>query len=254
MREERTDQRSASYLAIKAKMTLAARAYKPPLQYRAPSWSWASVNRPVEINNAFFYAPKRGASPEMVYEAQHLERKKGPRLVSTSLSHSRGSPYLDTLKGSYIQVEGYGRPLWVAKTQLSMKAAGPKGAFVQGLVFDDDPPEELYCYLDKPRELECVEKALLVLQISKQCSGLRFVYDLLLEKMLEITDAYKRVGVVEIACYNLCRLPKKPSRGATCFRYFIHPLHRVFNGIRAADYRIKEWQKDRWEKQTVKLY
>lgn len=172
-----------SSFAIKAKRTFAARAFQPPLLYRVPSWSSASVNGPIEINDAFFYAPQWGASAGMQYEVEHSEKEYGPRLVNCALRHSRESAYLDILEGSFIQVKGYCRPLWVPKTKLSSKAIGPRGPPEKDLVFDRDQPKELYCYLSKPRELERVWKELLVLQICKQRAGHRFVYGLLLEEM-----------------------------------------------------------------------
>jgi len=244
---EPTEGRYMSYIAVKAKRTIASRALKPPLQYRAPSWSWASVNGPVEINRDCFYFAKRGASQAMGDEVNHWKTEYGPRLVTCALEHSRESPYLDILEGSFIQVEGYCRPLWVSKTKLSSKAIGPNGPFVKDLIFDNDQPNELYCYLNKPRESERVWKELLVLQICKQRRGLRFVYGLLLEKVHGMEHAYKRVGIVELACYNLCRFVRGPSCG---FLYYFHPTQR---GIPTAHYKTKEWQKHRWEKQTLKL-
>ncbi|MCJ1415394.1 hypothetical protein MMC32_001726 [Xylographa parallela] len=248
---ERSESQYMSYIAIKAKRTLAARSFKPPLLYRAPSWSWASVNGPVEIPSSLFYFVKRGASAGMQYEVKHWGNKYGPRLVSHDLRHSRQSPYLDIEKGSSIQVEGYCRRLWVSKTKLSSTAIGPKGPFIKEIVFDNDQPEELFCYLEKPRQLERVWKELLVLQICKQRTGLRLVYGLLLEKMHGTEDAYMRVGIVELACYNLCNMMKGPSTG---FTYYMHPTQQRFRGISKAHYKTKEWQKDRWQKRTIKLF
>lgn len=94
-------------------------------------------------------------------------------------------------------------------------------------------------------------KELLVLQICKQRTGLRFVYGLLLEEVHGTEDAYKRVGIVELACHNLCRVVKGPSTG---FVYYMHPTQRSFGGISKAHFKTKEWQKDRWEKWAIKLF
>ena len=239
------------YVAINAEDALAGGGSELPLLYRAPSWSWASVNGPVEINNALFYFAKRGSSPEMQYEVKHWETEYGPRLVNCALRHSRENPYLDTLEGSFIQLEGYCRPLWVSKMALSSKSIGPKGPFVKDLIFDNIQPCELYCYLNKPREVGNVSNELLILQICKQRTGLRFVYGLLLEQMHDTEDAYKRVGIIELACYNLCRIEKGPSTG---FVYYMHPSQQRLSGVSKADYKTKEWQKDRWEKRTIKLF
>ena len=248
---ERTEEKYMSYFAIKAKRTIAARALKPPVLYRAPSWSWASVNGPVAINEAFFYFLKLGASAGMKYEVEHWESEYGPRLVTCALKHSRASPYLDTLEGSFIQVEGYCRPLWVSKTKLSSDTIGPNGPFVKNLLFDDDQSTELFCYLNQPRDVDPVPEQLLVFQICKQCTGLRLVYGLLLEEMPDTDNAYRRAGVVELACYNLCSVVEAPIPG---FVYFQHPTQRRFGGIPEADYKTKEWQKERWEKRTIKLF
>ena len=248
---ERTEEKFMSYFAIKAKRTIAARALKPPVLYRAPSWSWASVNGPVAINEAFFYFAKRGASAGMQYEVEHWESEYGPRLVTCALQHSTASPYLDTLEGSFIQVEGYCRPLWVSKTTPSSDAIGPNGSFVKNLLFDDAQSTELCCYLNQPRHMDAVSKQLLILQICKQRTGLRLVYSLLLEEVPDTVNGYRRVGVVELACYNLCRVIEAPTPG---FVYYMHPTQRSFSGIRKADYNTKEWQKERWEKRTIKLF
>ena len=249
--EEWAEKRYVSYFAMKAKRTIAARALKPPVLYRAPSWSWASVNGPVAINEAFFYFAKRGASAGMQYEVEHWKSEYGPRLVTCALQHSRASPFLDTLEGSFIQVEGYTRPLWVTKTKLSSDTIGPNGPFVETLFFDNDQPTEFFCYLNQPQDMDPVSKRLLILQIFKQCSGHRLVYGLLLEEVPNTDDAYRRVGVVELGCYNLCRVVEAPNPG---FVYYMHPTQQSLGGIHKADYKTKEWQKERWEKRTIKLF
>ena len=250
---ERTKSQYMSYIAVKAKRTFAARAFKPPVQYRAPSWSWASVNGPVEVNDDFFYFAKRGASAGMQYEVNHWETNYGPQLITCALHHSRQSPYLDILEGSSIQVEGYCRGLWVSKTKLSSEAVGPKGPFVKDIMFDNDRFEELYCYLDQPCELDLklIWKELLIFQICKQRTGLRLVYGLLLEKLEHTGYDYKRIGIVELACYNLCGIVKGPSSG---FTYYMHPTQSSFSRIPEEHYKTKEWQRDRWEKRTIKLF
>ena len=116
---KQNDSAGWSYFAEKAKRAIATRALKPPSQYRAPSWSWASVNGPVELHRDFFYFAKRGASPGMVNEIKHWQREYGPNLVTSVLRHSHESLYLDILSGSFVQVEGYCRPIWASKIKLS---------------------------------------------------------------------------------------------------------------------------------------
>ena len=92
---ERTEEKHMSHFAIKAKRTIAARALKSPELYRA-------VNGLVAINEAFFCFAKRGASAGMRYEIEHWESEYEPCLVTCVLQHSRASPYLDILGGSFI--------------------------------------------------------------------------------------------------------------------------------------------------------
>ena len=56
---ERREEKHTSCFAIKAKRAIVARVLKPPVLYRAPSWTWASVDGPIAINEAFFYFAKR---------------------------------------------------------------------------------------------------------------------------------------------------------------------------------------------------
>ena len=249
---KQNDSEGRSYIAEKAKRAIATRALKPPSQYRAPSWSWASVNGPVELHHDFFDFAKREASPGMQYEIQHWQRKYGPNLVTSVLRHSHESPYLDILSGSFVQVEGYCRPIWVSKIKLSSEAAGPDGPVLKKVTFDDDQPPELFCYLNQPREYAQVWKELLILQICKHCAGDRLVYGLLLEKMSDGEDAHKRVGIVQLACYNLCSMEQKQS--SVCFQYHIHPAQRVSSAFSKADYKTKEWQKKRWQKRKLRLF
>lgn len=249
---KQNDSEASLYIVEKAKRAIATRALKPPSQYRAPSWSWASVNGPVELHRDFFYSAKRGASPGMQYEIQHWQREYGPSLVTSVLRHSHESPYVDILSGSFVQVEGYCRPIWVSKIKLSPKAAGPDGPVLKEVTFDDDQPPELFCYLKQPREYAQVWKELLILQICKHCAGDRLVYGLLLQKMCDGEDAYQRVGIVRLACYNLCSMEQEPSY--PCFAYYIHPAHRGFSAVPKADYKTKEWQKERWQKRELRLF
>ena len=176
-------------------------------------------------------------------------REYGPILVTSVLRHSHESPFLDILSGSFVQVEGYCRPIWVSKIKLSSEAAG--GPVLKKVTFDDDQPPELFCYLNQPREYAQVWKELLILQICKHCAGDRLVYGLLLEKMCDGEDAYQRVGIVQLACYNLCSMEQKPS--SLCFEYHIHPAQRLFSASSKADYKTKEWQKERWPKRKLRL-
>jgi len=240
-----TRERYRSYVAIKAKKNLVARDYMPILEYRAPSWSWASVNGPVEVDSFMFYSSRLGFSPEMQYEVGHWKTHCGPSLVSCNLLHSSDNSYVDTLEGSFIEVCGFYRKLWISRVKLSTDADGPDGPFIKDIVFDKDAPEQMYAYLSQPDELDRVWKELLMFQICKQNHGDRLVYALLLEKT-EDPDSFKRVGLVELACYNLCGIPKRRKRTGVSFTYFLHPADTIWTSITREHYKTKEWQKDRW--------
>lgn len=251
----RTAEKYRSYIASKAKVTLAARAYKPPSEYRAPSWSWASVIGPIEIDSDMFYSAKRGASPAMQYEVDHWTGEYGPKLISSHLLHNSNNPYVDTLEGSYIRVYGYHRQLWISNVSVSSED-GPNGTFIKNIFFDEDmagQPRKIYASLNEPDHPDASTKEMLMFQICKQCAGDRLVYCLLLECVGD-ADSFKRVGLLELACYNLCEIPEKQRGGG--FVYYMHPMHAGYSsaGIKKKDYETKEWQKNRWDKGTLKLF
>jgi len=244
---ERTREQYRSYIATKAKRNLEGGSYEPPLEYRAPSWSWASVNGPVEVSYPMFYAPNRGASENMQYEVQHWETNFAPRLLNSRLLHSTTDIYLDTLKGSFIELHGYYRKLWMSKT--TFRADGPNGTFIKNILLDSGTSEQFSVYLTQPDLPDCTE--LLMFQICKQRRSDRLVYALLLEKMAEV-DGYKRIGLVELACYNLCKIPQKQP--GSCFVYYLHPLHQSYSDFKPHHYKTKEWLKDRWTEGDLKLF
>ena len=249
---QQKDSEAQSYIFAKAERTIARRALKPPTQYRAPSWSWASINGPVEVHHSFFYLARRRASTAIRYEIQHWQREYGPRLVASALRHSHESPYLDVKLGSFIQVEGYCRPMWVLKTKFPLDTVDSNGPVLNKVAFDDNQIPELFCYLSQPPQFAQVWKELLVFQICKQWIGDRLVYGLLLEKAYDGEDAYQRIGIVQLACYNLCPMEEEPEY--PCFRYYIHPAHRGYSRFSQQDYKTQEWQKERWQRQELKLF
>jgi hypothetical protein len=240
-----------SYIAAKAKRNLPTGACNPPVEYRAPSWSWASVNGPIEVDWRMFYSQKKGASQDMQNEIRHWESRYGPRLVSCHLLHSSDNPYIDTLERSFIEICGYYRKLWISRLKPSQEVDGPDGPLVKKVIFDNYTSENVYAYLDQPDQLDQAWKEFLIFQISKQCRDTRLVYTLLLEKVQD-PDCFKRAGLVELACYNLCKIPKKDSDPKS--GYFIHPIHFGYSGVKPEHYETKEWQEDRWTKGTLKLF
>ena len=64
------------------------------------------------------------------------------------------------------------------------------------------------------------------------------MYGLIFEEVPDTDNAYRRVGAVGLACYNLCRVIEAPKPG---FVYYMHPTQRSLVGISVTDYEIKEW-------------
>lgn len=242
-----------SIIAQKAARTLTAREYDPPLKYRAPSWSWAAVNGPLEVDSYLFnqYVFKQAVLEEARYEIDHWENYYGPCLVNTHLLHNSDNPYIDTLEGSFIEVSGHCRKLWISTVKLSPEADGPDGPFIKNILLDQAMPEQIYAYLSQPDQLDHVWKELLMFQISKEIRGRRLVYALLLEKMQD-PDSFKRIGLVKLACYNLCKIPA--ARKLDISPAYRHPIHRLRFNCKEEDYDTKEWHKDRWTECTLKLF
>ncbi|KAH8771236.1 heterokaryon incompatibility protein-domain-containing protein [Hyaloscypha sp. PMI_1271] len=72
---------------------LAPVEYEPPLEYRAPSWSWAAVNGPLEVDSYLYEEPAYQADwGEVRYEVSHWEKCYGPRLVNSHLLHNSDNP------------------------------------------------------------------------------------------------------------------------------------------------------------------
>ena len=236
----------------KAARTLTAREYEPPSEYRAPSWSWAAVNGPLEVDSCLclVYDIEKDVS-ELWYEVDHWKKYYGPSLVNSHLLHNSDSPYIDTLEGSFIEVSGHCRKLWISTIKLSPEADGPGGPFIRKILFDQAMPEQIYAYLSQPDQLNHVWKELLMFQIRKEILGERLVYALLLEKMQD-PDSFKRIGLVKLACYNLCKIPAEPNLDIARLNW--HPIHDPWTRCKKEDYDTKEWHKDRWVAVTLKLF
>jgi hypothetical protein len=237
----------------KAARTLTAREYEPPLEYRAPSWSWAAVNGPLEVASNLFYRyyVKEGGLGKVRYEVDHWEKYYKPCLVNSHILHKSDNPYVDTLKGSYIEVSGYCRKLWLSTVKLSPEADGPGGPFIWNILFDQAMSEQIYAYLSQPDQLDHVWKELLMFQISKEIVGGGLVYALLLEKMQD-PDSFKRIGLVMLGGYNLCEIPAAPNLDTP--RVYRHPMHKDWSKCKIEDCYTKEWHKDRWAERTLKLF
>jgi hypothetical protein len=186
------------YLAATADLNLSADLFVPPSEYRAPSWSWASVN------GSITWETQRSANG-ILWISEVRERWKmdfGPRLISCHLLHSSDNTYIDTLQGSWIEVHGYYRNLWVSKLNLSPKADGPEGPFIKSVVLDIDASqsETINAYLSQPDHSDQALKELLMLQVSISLQASMGVYAVLLEKSQE-PDCFRRVGLVELEGY-----------------------------------------------------
>jgi hypothetical protein len=249
-----------SKIALKAARTLTAREYEPPLEYRAPSWSWAAVNGPLEVDSYLFLGFDSIMSPPLNlekavlderYEVDHWEKYYGPCLINSHLLHNSDNPYVDTLEGSFIEVSGHCRKLWISTVKLAPEADGPDSPFIKSILFDQAMPKQIYAYLSQPDQLDHVWKELLMFQISKQFRGDRLVYALLLEKRQD-PDSFKRIGLVKLACYNLCKIPAEPNRDI--LNDYWHPISQPQSKCKKEDYDTKEWHEDRWTERTLKLF
>jgi hypothetical protein len=242
-----------SKIALKAARTLTAMEYEPPLEYRAPSWSWAAVNGPLEVDTHLLYPRhvEKFNVRGIQWEAGHWEQHYGPCLVNSHLLHNSDNPYVDTLEGSFIEVSGHCRKLWISTVKLSPEADGPDGPFTKTILFDQAMPEQIYAYLSQPEQLDHVWKELLMFQIRRECHGGLLIYALLLEKMQD-PDSFKRIGLVKLAGYNLCKIPGAPDFDIS--PKYRHPIHQPFSGCKIEDCDTKEWHKDRWTEVTLKLF
>jgi hypothetical protein len=248
--------RSGTQITRKAARTLTAREYEPPLEYRAPSWSWAAVNGPLEVNSnlpphSYLFVRESTDFEERRGEVGHWEKCYGPCLVNSHILHNNDNPYVDTLEGSFIEVSGHCRKLWISTVKLSPEADGPDGPFIKTILFDQAMPEQIYAYLCQPDQLDHVWNELLMFQISKEIWGYRLVYALLLEKMQD-PDSFKRMGLVQLACYNLYEIPKVRAFGTPT--EYQHPIYQPLSRCKKEDYNTKEWHEDRWTKVTLKLF
>jgi hypothetical protein len=88
-------------------------------------------------------------------------------------------------------------------------------------------------------------------QTRKEILGDRLVYALLLEKMQD-PDSFKRIGLVKLACYNLCEIPAAPNLDTPPADW--HPIYQFRSDYKREDYDTKEWRKDRWTQCALKLF
>jgi hypothetical protein len=69
---ERTKGQYMSHITIKAKRTFTARAFKPPLLYRVPSWSWGVGQWTSQDQGRLFLLSKAGSSCRHAVRSQAL--------------------------------------------------------------------------------------------------------------------------------------------------------------------------------------
>jgi hypothetical protein len=256
-RGESVEEWCRPYFASKADFNLANNLLQPP--YRAPSWSWASVNGPVE----WLHLELSGSEVEL---KEHWKMDFSPRLISCHLLHSSDNTYIDTLQGSWIEVRGFYRKLWVSKIKSFPEPDWPerlfikqdpfywlKGSYIKKVVLDIDPSqsETIYAYLSQPDQ---ASKELLMLQLS--LGIYMMVYGLVLEKIQE-PNCFRRVGLVELQGYvfdhwahgevlNYSLLDKCDENCCPLMRKNLHK--------RATLYKSKGLQKDLWTEGTLKLF
>ena len=224
--------------------------------YRAPSWSWSSTDVPICLAENVEVDYKRPPIGILHDEYEHWDDTYAPNIVSKHLVHSKDhkNGFFDALEGSYLEVEGYCRELYLAVERLAgQKHSGPgTGRFINEVTLDEKPSDGVFCYFNLPKYKISKARRLLILQIAKQRVSNRFVYALMLEKVNEAEEAYRRVGLLTLACYNLCQVVPKKRHNDITFMTYVHPVDRNC-GYSRAWLKTKEWQKDKWEKRTLKL-
>ena len=200
----------------------------------------------------------------------------GPRLISCKLLHSSDNTYIDTLQGSWIEVHGYYRKVWISRSKLSPEADWPEGSFIEQFALDIDgsPSDMIYVYSSQHDQPDQDLKELLMLQVSIDVSHVsQTVLALLLEKFQE-PNCFRRVGLVKLEGYVMdswadgrwsywhegdgseykwsnVDFSSLEKYDENCFPLWpperkIEPSLQLFKG--------KEWQKDLWTEGTLKLF
>ena len=167
----------------------------------------------------------------MSQEYDHLKRTYCPKLTSAHILRRSSNHYLDALQGSFVEVEGVCRDLFISLTTVKrVKRDGPgDGQIINTLMLDGEPSDKFSCYFNRPVKLNSSLRQLLILQIDKERSSDRFVQALVLEHTNDTEDAYKRVGIIGLACYNLCEV-LLPGRRGIMLVAFLHPAERDYGG------------------------
>ncbi len=215
--------------------------------YCAPSWSWAGANGPVTVDKGLWW-PDRGASSSQKDEYNHWQEQYGPYLVAKHLLLAHSNPYFPICEGSFIEVEGYCRSVFlIAQTAGHSKPAGLRGIVLKELYFDTASTAGIVsCYFESPTEIQCTVRKLTMLQICKDRSGNRNVHALLLEPQSD--RSFKRVGVCRLGNYNL--LPLSPNKGMIAWGFHMHPRER--DG-KMHELKNQEWDPSKWSKKTLRL-
>jgi hypothetical protein len=252
-----TWRKDGPYVAAAADIKFSANLFVPPSEYRAPSWSWASVNGPVSWQTQ--------CRAKWVSEVkEHWRMDCGPRLISCNLLHSSENTYIDTLQGSWIEVHGYYRKLWISRSKLSPEVDWAEGSFIKHIALDIDGSlsDTIYVYLSQPDQPDQDLKELLMFQVS--IDGSQAVHALLLEKFQE-PNCFRRVGLVKLAGYVMeswpdgnwseCKWSNVDFSSLGKYDESCFPLWRKHEGEPSLQFfKGKEWQKDLWTEGTLKLF
>ncbi|KAI9761973.1 MAG: hypothetical protein M1840_001502 [Geoglossum simile] len=216
--------------------------------YRAPSWSWVSINSTVRIEKTLWWSPKRGESPckSQTEEYLHWERQYTPALVEFEISNPRNvDAYISVGTGSFIEIEAFCRSLFLAPNPIGYELPdGPGGALVKEISLDLE--DRSLCYLEKPPDYRGYVREVVMAQICKGCRGDRNVYALLLEP--ESQGCYRRIGRAALGNYNLGNFLE--SQKPIIWDFHMHPRQR---DEKLDELKTREWEATKWARRRLKL-
>lgn len=213
-------------------------------EYLAPSWSWLSVNTACSWNQRLWAFAKKPSSRAQLAEYDHWAQTYKPILVSANIESEFGDVYTSTRMGSYIEIEGYCRPVFVSHAVVTGQADGPNGVVLKQMNFDKPVAQGLTFYFSGAPE---GSEELLLLQASKSRGHDLFVQALILQ--CDEHGHYRRVGTARLENYNLAGI--MPVRKGVMAVAYLHP--RQTDG-RMQDMENIEWQPAKWQKRTIKLF
>ena len=188
----------------------------------------------------------RGVSGSQTAEYNHWLKNYGPKLVSSHIQSDFGDIYTSVKEGSYIEVEGYLRPLYISYKPTTKSTDGPQGIVLKEVHLDRLVSGKISFYFKNPPP---DSEEVMLLQICKS-----FAHDLTVHALVIKCGEdghYQRIGTAKLENYNLYGFVRPKSSGVCRFVAHSHPRER--DG-RIADMKNEEWQHARWEKRRIKIF